>query len=63
MTRVRWTPEAAADLTRIVDRIRKDNPAGSERAAKTGGNQETKYLLLASRHQSRITGVESGEGG
>ncbi len=33
--RVRWTTTAAADLTHIVEYIRKDNPAAAHRVAKT----------------------------
>jgi plasmid stabilization system protein ParE len=33
--RVRWTTNAANDLTLIVERIRKDNPAAAQRVAKT----------------------------
>jgi toxin ParE1/3/4 len=33
--RVRWTTNAANDLTRIVERIREDNPAAAQRVAKT----------------------------
>jgi toxin ParE1/3/4 len=34
LTRVRWTTKAAEDLTRIVQRIREDNPA-AQRVAQT----------------------------
>ncbi|MGA2590093.1 MAG: type II toxin-antitoxin system RelE/ParE family toxin [Bryobacteraceae bacterium] len=33
MMRVRWTPNAADDLARIVERIRQDNPAAAQRVA------------------------------
>ncbi len=32
--RVRWTTDAADDLTRIVERIREDNPGAAQRVAK-----------------------------
>jgi toxin ParE1/3/4 len=32
--RVRWSPEAAADFTAIVDYIRKQNPSAAERVAR-----------------------------
>jgi len=32
---VRWTTNAANDLTRIVERIRVDNPAAAQRVART----------------------------
>ncbi len=32
--RVRWTEPAAGDLTRIVERIREENPAASQRIAR-----------------------------
>ena len=35
MMRVRWTTNAADDLTRIVERIRKDNPDAAQRVART----------------------------
>ncbi|HEY3455693.1 MAG TPA: type II toxin-antitoxin system RelE/ParE family toxin [Bryobacteraceae bacterium] len=35
MIRVRWTTHAADDLTRIVEYIRKDNPAAAQRVART----------------------------
>ena len=35
MTRVRWTTNAADDLTRIVERIRKDNPDAARHVAQT----------------------------
>ena len=35
MRRVRWTPNAANDLARIVERIREDNPAAAQRVART----------------------------
>ena len=34
MIRVRWTINAAADLTRIVERIREDNPSVAQRVAR-----------------------------
>lgn len=34
MTRVRWTANAASDLTRIVERIRQDNPEAARRVAR-----------------------------
>lgn len=33
--RVRWTANAANDLTRIVERIREDNPSAAQRVAQT----------------------------
>ena len=33
--RVRWTTNAATDLTPIVERIREDNPLAAQRAART----------------------------
>jgi toxin ParE1/3/4 len=33
--RVRWTSNAADDLARIVDYIRRDNPSAAQRVAKT----------------------------
>ncbi len=33
--RVRWTTNAADDLKRIVEHIRKDNPAAAQRTAQT----------------------------
>jgi plasmid stabilization system protein ParE len=33
--RVRWTTNAADDLTRIIERIREDKPAAAHRFAKT----------------------------
>lgn len=33
--RVRWTSNAADDLTRIVERIREDSPAAAQRVART----------------------------
>ncbi len=35
MTRVRWTIRAAEDFTRIVERIREDNPNAAQRVAET----------------------------
>ena len=35
MRRVRWTTNDAADLKRIVERIREDNPAAAQRVAQT----------------------------
>jgi plasmid stabilization system protein ParE len=35
MTRVRWTTDAVNDLTRIVERIRKDNPEAAQHVART----------------------------
>jgi toxin ParE1/3/4 len=35
VTRVRWTTNAADDLTRIVEHIREDNPAAALRVART----------------------------
>jgi addiction module RelE/StbE family toxin len=35
VTRVRWTSHAAADLARIVERIRDDNPSAALRVART----------------------------
>lgn len=35
MTRVRWTTIASDDFSRIVERIRKDNPSAAQRVAKT----------------------------
>ena len=32
--RIRWTTNAANDFTRIVERIREDNPAATQRVAK-----------------------------
>ncbi len=32
--RVRWTTNAAADLTHIVQRIREDNPSAAQRVAR-----------------------------
>jgi toxin ParE1/3/4 len=34
MRRVRWTTDAANDLTSIIERIRKDNPAAAQKVAK-----------------------------
>ena len=33
--RVRWTTNAANDLSRIVERIREDNPSAAQRVART----------------------------
>jgi toxin ParE1/3/4 len=33
--RIRWTSNAAEDLTRIVEHIRKDRPSAAQRVAKT----------------------------
>jgi toxin ParE1/3/4 len=33
--RVRWTTNAANDLTRIVERIREDNPSAAQHVAQT----------------------------
>jgi toxin ParE1/3/4 len=35
MTRVRWTTNAANDLTRIVERIREENSEAAQRVART----------------------------
>jgi plasmid stabilization system protein ParE len=35
MTRVRWTTNAANDLSRIVERIRENNPEAAQRVAGT----------------------------
>jgi plasmid stabilization system protein ParE len=35
MMRVRWTTNAADDLTHIVERISKDNPDAARRVART----------------------------
>ena len=35
MTRVRWTTDAADDLARIVQQIRKDNPEAARQVAET----------------------------
>jgi toxin ParE1/3/4 len=35
MMRVRWTTDAANDLTCIVERIRKDRPEAAQRVART----------------------------
>jgi toxin ParE1/3/4 len=35
VTRVLWTIPAATDFTRIVERIREDNPAAAHRVAQT----------------------------
>jgi plasmid stabilization system protein ParE len=35
MTRVRWTTNAANDLSRIVERIREHNPEAAQRVART----------------------------
>lgn len=32
---VRWTTDAAQDLSRIVEHIRKDNPSAAQRTART----------------------------
>jgi len=32
---IRWSPEAAKDLSRIVEYIRQENPAAAQRIAKT----------------------------
>jgi addiction module RelE/StbE family toxin len=32
--RIRWTTDAVNDLTRIVERIREDNPAATQRVAR-----------------------------
>jgi addiction module RelE/StbE family toxin len=39
--RVRWTSAAADDLSKIVDYIRRDNPAAARRVAKTVFNGVT----------------------
>ena len=33
--RIRWTTNAANDLTRIVERMREDNPTATQRVAGT----------------------------
>jgi addiction module RelE/StbE family toxin len=33
--RIRWSPDAAADLEEIVNRIRRDNPSAAQNVAKT----------------------------
>jgi toxin ParE1/3/4 len=35
VSRVRWTTNAANDLTRIVERIRQENPRAAQRVART----------------------------
>jgi toxin ParE1/3/4 len=35
VTRVRWTTPAATDFTRIVERIREDNPSAAHHVAQT----------------------------
>jgi toxin ParE1/3/4 len=35
VTRVRWTNTAATDFTRVVERIREDNPPAAHRVAQT----------------------------
>ena len=34
MTRLRWTPRAAVDFERLVERIRAENPAAAHRTAR-----------------------------
>ena len=51
---IRWSPEAAKDLSRIVEYIRQENPAAAQRIAKTiyeraGALESLPYLGRAGR--------------
>jgi toxin ParE1/3/4 len=52
VNRVRWTTSAANDLTHIVERIRKDNPAAAQRVARTVYNGVA--ALRTFPHRGRI---------
>jgi toxin ParE1/3/4 len=47
--RIRWTPHAADDLTRIVERIQEDNPDAARRVARTVYNGVASLRTFPSR--------------
>jgi len=51
---VRWTTNDAADLKRIVERIREDNPAAAQRVAQTIYNYKGVAALRTFPNRGRI---------
>jgi toxin ParE1/3/4 len=55
---IRWSPEAADDLERIVDRIKQDNPTAARRVAEAIYRRCSDLELFPNRGRvGRITGT------
>lgn len=60
--RVRWTPEAASDLARIVERIRGENSEAAHRVAQTIYNGTDAAAEFSAPWAHRISAGHKGTG-